>query len=222
MRRHFYHALREVTVATAIPLLLFSLSQGRYGNTVAIAITALWTLGVTITEAVRRRRVSGLIILTLTMLAIKAASGLATGSSFVFFAVPCAGTAATGAMFAWSGNWANPLLVRLAGDVVPFLSGHLEASLSRPFVLRLSWTWGIAYLANAAGSFLLLVFTPLHAFMVLHVVASWFCTSLACAVTVLLARRHGPHILAALKSGKPAEVVPLGGSTEDQSPPLAA
>jgi len=225
LRRHAVLALREVLVATVIPLLVFALSQARYGTTIAIAATATWTLGVTIIQALCRGRVSGLIILSLIMLSIKATSGLATGSSFLFFAVPCLGTAATGAMFAWSGRWKRPLLVRLARDVVPFLGDHLSSGASRPFVIRLGWTWGFAYLANAVASFLLLVFMPLHVFMVLHVLAGWSCTGLAAVVTLFLARRHGPHLLHAIrghKAAKPVDASAPGGEAPKAPKALAA
>jgi hypothetical protein len=219
LRRHAVVALREVLVATVIPLVVFALSQDRYGTTIAIAATASWTLGVTIIQALCRGRVSGLIILSLVMLSIKAASGLATGSSFMFFAVPCLGTAATGAMFAWSGRWKRPLLVRLARDVVPFLADHLSSGASRPFILRLGWTWGAAYLINAVASFLLLVFMPLHVFMVLHVLAGWSCTGLAAVVTLFMARRHGPHLLQAVRRSKAAP--PLVASAPVDTAPKA-
>jgi hypothetical protein len=222
LRWHAVLALREVLVATVIPLLVFALSQARYGTTVAIAETATWTLGVTLIQARCRGRVSGLIILSLIMLAIKATSGLATGSSFLFFAVPCLGTAATGAMFAWSGRWKRPLLVRLARDVVPFLEAHLSSGASRPFILRLGWTWGAAYLANAIASFLLLVFLPLHVFMVLHVLAGWSCTGLAAVATLFMARRHGPHLLHAIRGSKAAQPVVASAPVDEAPKALAA
>jgi hypothetical protein len=211
-------------VATVIPLVLFSVSQVRWGTTAAVATTATWTLGATLIEAACRRRVSGLLILSLLMLTVKSAGGLATGSSFLFFAVPCGGTAALGAMFAWSANWKSPLIVRLAHDVVPFMSGHLAAASSRAFVLRLSWTWGVAYLANALATLALLLTTPLHAFLVLHVAAGWLCTGLAGAVTLVFARRHVPHVLRSLRSpsGQEPSSAESGEATEGEAPTLAA
>lgn len=194
-RRHAGRAVQQMLIATAIPLLVFSVYQQHFGTTAAVEATAGWVLTITVLEAVRRRRLSGLLLLSLLMLSIKAAGGLITGSSFLFFAVPCAGTAVTGLVFAWSGSWSSPMLVRLARDVVPFLDGHLSACSSRPFVLRLSWCWGLAYIVNAVGSFLLLISLPLHLFMILHVAASWVCTAVAGSVSVLLARRHGPELL---------------------------
>jgi hypothetical protein len=198
--RHLAGGVRELLVATIVPLALFAFFQERSGTRMAIVAATTWALGVTLFEIARRGRPSGLVVLSLVTLALKTMSGLATGSSFLFFAVPCAGTATTGAVFAWSGCWQDPLLVRLARDFVPFLGDHLAAAPSRPFVLRLSWAWGIAYGVNAAGTFLLLVLTPLHAFMVLHVLVGWACTATAGMASVLLARRHGPHLLAALRA----------------------
>ena len=211
---HIARAAREIMVATVIPLVLFAVYDSRWGTASGIAAAAVWTLGVTVVQVRCSGRLSGLIILSLVTLAVKSVSGLATGSSFLFFAVPCGGTAITGLMFAWSGTWERPLLVRLARDVVPALSSHLCNSASRSFVLRLSWTWGLAYIANAVGSFLLLVLTPLHMFLFLHVFAGWVCTGLAGLVTVLLARRYGPHLLRAVRNLQTAELALDGTGTD--------
>jgi hypothetical protein len=206
---HLRRAALEVLVATVIPLALFATYSDRWGTTTGIAAAAIWALGVTVVQIKRNGRLSGLIILSLITLSIKSISGLATGSSFLFFAVPCGGTAIIGLMFAWSGTWDQPLLVRLARDVVPALNGHLSAKASRSFVLRLSWTWGLAYIANAAGTFLLLMLTPLHLFLFLHVFAGWTCDGLAGLTTILLAHRYGPHLLRALRDTKQAQLVPV-------------
>ncbi len=184
-----------MVVATAVPLVLFAVVDGSHGVVAAIAVSGGWTLLVTAAQIVQRGRISPLILLSLATLALKCVGALAAGSSFLFFAIPCGGTAATGAMFAWSATWGSPLLVRLARDVVPFAGPHLAAAASRTLVVRLSWAWAVAYLADATCSFLLLSLAPFHVFLVAHVLASWACLGTAGLASVVLTRRHGPHLL---------------------------
>jgi hypothetical protein len=195
----------EVSRACLMPLALFFVGSDLANITVGALISCGWTAGVIAWQVTRSKKLSGLIIISLTSALMRLIGTVATGSSFVFFALPTVSTATTAALLAWSTGWATPLLVRIAGDVVPVFGAVLAVDTSRRVITRLSWTWATVYTLNAVVTLTLLVATPLHFFVFAHILAGWTLAGIGGAVSVQVTRRHGSHIWDSLKQPSPVQ-----------------
>ena len=118
-------ALPAVAVATLIPLALFYLVLAAGGVVWAIAVSILYAYGVAVYQFVRRRRVSGMLLVTVFMATVKGVAAVLSGHMMVYFAVPVVETAGFGLMFAATMFTSEPLVVRLARDLIPHAADDL-------------------------------------------------------------------------------------------------
>ena len=158
----FRHAARTV-------LLSLGAADGRvlprahaFGLTAAIFVALAWYYGGVAVRLMRRRPVVGAMLLGAGLMTIRAAVAIWTGSAFVFFLQPVAGTIATATSFALTALAGRPLAERLAHDFVPVppeLSHRLRAN---QFFNYTSLMWALVYGINAAGTVWLLVSSSLE------------------------------------------------------------
>jgi uncharacterized membrane protein len=123
------------------------------------------------------------------LMSVRAVVALWTGSAFVFFLQPVAGTVATATSFALTALAGRPLLERLAHDFVPVppeLNDKLRAS---RFFDYTSLVWALMYGINAAGTVWLLMYSSLGSFLVMKTILSPVLTGAAIGVTYLVLRR---------------------------------
>ena len=189
-------ALPAVLVATVIPLALFyaALAAGSVGW--AIVVSVLYAYGVAAYQHFRRRRVSGMLLMTVFMATVKAVTALASGHAVLFFAIPVVETAGFGLMFLATMVSAEPLVVRLARDLVP----HAAAGIAerRSLVRTLSLVWTVTYVGSGATTLALLLSLPLPVFLGAHTVAGWLWTGSGAVSSVLICRARARGLLLAL------------------------
>lgn len=208
----------EVFRACLLPLALFFVGKDLDGIVFGALISCVWTGGLICWQVWRAKKVSGLVIITAASTLMRLVGTILTGSSFMFFALPTVSTATTAALLAWSASWATPLLVRIAGDVVPVVGAILAVDTSRRVISKLSWTWATVYTFNAVVTLVLLVATPLHFFVFAHILAGWTLAAIGGAVSVFVTRKHGGHIWESFKH--PAKPVPFNQPAEPVLPSL--
>jgi hypothetical protein len=199
--RLLWGAVPAVTVATLIPLAVFYGVSAFFGLQAGIVASLAWAYGMLARQAMKSRRLSGLLILTAFTLTVRCVVWGVHRSAFTYFAVPVIETVGMGALFVVTLVVGKPLLVSLARDFVPSLGDHLTHGKHRHIVRHLSWVWGVVYLGSATTSAILLLTLNVHWFLLVHQASGWIWTGSGVAVSVLYGRRRGKELLAVAMSG---------------------
>jgi hypothetical protein len=217
-------ALPALAVATFIPLGLFYLSLFFGSVDVAICVSVVYAYSVGLWQYARRRRVSGMLMVTIFMVTIRVLAVELSGRPFFYFAAPVVETVGFGLLFLVSLASRESLVVRLARDVVPHLADDLAA---RGGLCRaLSAVWALTYIGSGATTFVLLITQPLPIYLAAHQLTGWAWTGSGIATSLLLCRWRARGLFAAAMrtcsqaaTGAPSPVV---AAEEHVLPPLVA
>lgn len=186
-------AFPAVAVATIIPLGLFYVTMAAASTTWAIVFSVVYAYGFASVQLVRRGRVPGMLLITVFMVTLRAVAAMASGQVLVYFAVPVAETAGFGLLFLATMWSSEPLVIRLARDLLPHAADELA---SRPGVVRgLSLIWMVTYLASGATTLALLTTVPIPVYLGAHQLAGWCWVAAGLAVSALLCHRRGDGVL---------------------------
>ena len=217
-------ALPAIAVATLIPMALFYLTLAAASIGWAIGVLVAYAYGLAAVQYGRHRRVSGMLLLTVFMVTVRAVATVAVGQSMVYFAIPVAETAGFGLMFVATMWMSEPLIVRLARDLVPHIADDLAKR--RALIRGLSVIWMATYLASGATTLTLLTTVSLPVYMGAHQMAGWCWVGGGVVLSVSLCRRCGGGVLAAALAGptsratRPSRLVPV--SRTAAIPPVLA
>lgn len=189
-------ALPAITVATLIPLALFyaALAAGSVGW--AIAVSVVYAYSVAGLQWLRRRRVSGMLIVTVLMASVKAITVYTSGHPTLYFAIPAAETAGFGLMFLATMFGAEPLVLKFARDLFPSVADSLAER--RSLLRTLSMVWTVTYVGSGITTLGLLTALPLSAFLGAHTVTGWMWSGSGAVVTALVLRARAAGLLAEL------------------------
>ena len=169
--RLFRAALPAVAVATLIPLALFYVVLAAGSMFWAIAVSVVYAYGFAGFQYSRSRRVSGMLMMTVLMVTLRAVAAAASGQALVYFAIPVAETVVFALLFVATMSTSEPLIVRLARDLVPHVADDLAGR--RSLVRGLSFIWMATYLASGATTLALLTTVSLPVYMGAHQIAGW-------------------------------------------------
>jgi intracellular septation protein A len=189
----FRGALPALAVATLIPLALFYVVLAAGGVPWAIVVSIAYAYGVAMYQYFRRRRVSGMLVMTVFMATLKGVAAVVSGHMMVYFAVPVLETAGFGLMFAATMFSSEPLVVRLARDLVPHAADDLACR--QALTKHLSLVWTATYLASGATTLVLLTTVPLPIYLGAHTLTGWFWTGSGLALSLSLVRRRASSLL---------------------------
>jgi hypothetical protein len=197
-------ALPAIAVATLIPMALFYLTLAAGSIVWAIGVLVVYAYGSAAWQYGRHRQVSGMLLLTVFMVTVRAVAAVAAGQSMLYFAIPVAQTAGFALLFVATMWMSEPLIVRLARDLVPHVADDLAR---RPALIRgLSLIWMATYLASGATTLTLLTTVSLPVYMAAHQMAGWCWVGGGVASSVSLCRRCGGGLLAAALAGRRVEL----------------
>lgn len=200
-------ALPAVMVATLIPLGLFYIAFSAGSVAWAIGISVTYAYGVAGYQHFRRHRVSGMLLVTVFMATVRGVTAILSGRILVYFAIPVVETAGFGLMFLATMFSSEPLVVRLARDLVPAAADDLATR--RSLVRALSLVWTVTYLGSGATTLLLLITTPMSIFLGAHTLTGWLWSGSGAMATVLICRSRASGLLALACATRPeAEVAP--------------
>jgi hypothetical protein len=174
----------SIVVACAIPALVFSIVMTAFSVTPALLAALAWGSTVVMWRAATRRRTSGLLVLTLLVLAARTAVALATGSTFLYFLQPILANAVVAAVFLGSLLTARPAVGWLAADFFPMDDEIAERLGVRRLFWRLTLMWGLLIAVKGAVSLWLLQSQSLVDFVLLKTVAISSLTALGAAATI--------------------------------------
>jgi hypothetical protein len=188
-------ALPATAVATLIPLALFYVVLAAGSMMGAIVVSVVYAYALAGFQYARWRRVSGMLLMTVFMVTLRAVAAAASGQVLVYFAIPVAETAGFALLFVATLWTSEPLIVRLARDLVPHVADDLAGR--RALIRGLSLIWMVTYLASGATTLALLTTVSLPVYMGAHQIAGWCWVAGGIAVSIALCRRHGGGLLRA-------------------------
>lgn len=183
------HAGKTVLVASLIPSALFYVTLQLAGLPAAIGAALGWYYTVLVVRHLRKRPVVGAAMLGAGLMSMRAVVALWTGSAYLYFLQPVAGTVATATSIAVTALAGRPLIERLVHDFVPVPEPLSERLNAARFFHRTSVLWTLTYVVNAVGTVWLLTNASLGSFVLIKSFMSPLLTSTAAAITFVLFRR---------------------------------
>lgn len=187
-------AFPAVLVATLIPLALFYTALAAGSVLWAIGVSVVYAYCVAVYQYVRRRRISGMLLVTGFMATVRAAAAALSGHPLVYFAIPIAETAGFGLMFLATMFSGEPLVVRLARDLVPHAADGIAAR--RSLIKILSVIWTVTYLGSGLTTLALLATLPLPVYLGAHTLTGWIWTGTGAVTSVAVLSRRSIGIRA--------------------------
>lgn len=198
-----------VLIASVIPMGVFYLVLAVAGLRPAVGVTMAWYYGGLLLRVLQKRPVLGASLLGAGLITLRTVVAFWTGSTYLYFLQPVAGTVLTATSLAVTGLAGRPLLERLAHDFCPIpvpLGDRLRAN---GFFRHASWVWAVMYFGNAAGTVWLLTSSSLGGFLILKTLMSPVLTGLALGASYLLLRRVMGRDGLQIRWGCPAAVGPV-------------
>ena len=179
-RRVVRHAGPHLLEATLGPTACFLTGRALWGVDGALALALGWTGGCMALRRVRGRRTSGLLLIGMITLVLRAGVSLAMHSERAYLIAPALVTIVMGVVYVASAMTAKPLLGRVIGDLVP--ASWVDTN--DPRTLRLcrvgSVVWGGEQIISAAVSLAMILSVPTTTYLLVHELVSW----LTCALVV--------------------------------------
>ena len=166
------HALPSLIESTIGPAVLFYVVLVTAGFRGAIIGALAWSYLAAARRVVQRQRVPGMLLLGLVLVSMRTVIAFATGSAFLYFIQPTAGTLLVAALFLVTAIAGKPLVERLAHDFCPLDPELMKHEFLRRFFLRISLLWAVVLTTQAGFILLLLLRTSLRAFVVERTVVS--------------------------------------------------
>lgn len=177
--------LTTVALVSALPMAVFYMTLSLYGLRAAALATVSLYYGALLLKVLRRKPILAAALLTAGLLSIRTVIVFLTGSAFMYFLQPVAGTVALATVIAASALVGRPILDPLAHEFCPFppeLSARLR---DLRFFSRLSAVWAVTYLINAVGTIWLLRSMSVGGFVVLKSILGPALTITAVAASLL-------------------------------------
>ena len=174
-----------VTLVSALPMAVFYTTMTLFGVRAAGLATVSLYYGALAVKVLRRKPILAAALLTAGLLSIRTVVMFLTGSSFLYFLQPVAGTVAVATVIAASALAGRPILDRLAHEFCPFPADLSARLREQQFFNRLSAVWAVTYLINAVGTIWLLRSMSIGGFVVLKSVLGPALTITAVATSLL-------------------------------------
>jgi len=189
------HLFLSLLTANIIPAVLFYVCLVTVGVWAALVAALVWWYGAVSSRMVTRRRASGLLILTVSILTVRTVFALASGDTFLYFLQPVLSDILVATAFLLSLATARPVVARLAADFYPMSDDLARRPRVQQLFWRLTLLWALVCIGKAGISFWLLQTQSIAAFVLTKNLALLTLTALATAATVAasaaVARKEG-------------------------------
>lgn len=182
-------ALRTTALVSLLPMAVFYATMSQFGLRTAVLTTVGWYYAGLLAKVMRRKPVLAAAMLGAGLLSVRAVVTFFTGSAFLYFVQPVAGTVATATAFAATALAGRPILDRLAHEFCPFPAELSERLRADNFFGRISLVWSFTYFVNAVGTVWLLTSASLTGFIVLKSVLGPVITLAAVLTSYVVFRR---------------------------------
>ncbi len=192
------HAVPNLVECTLVPTGIFSIVLQTAGLIPASFAALGWAYAMLVRRFLVRSRVPGLLILACLTLTVRTAVVAASGSAFVYFLQPIAGTALVGVAFVASTFTRSPMVNRLAKDFCPLTDDIVARQRVQLLFKRLTLLWAAVNLINASVTCWLLLTQSVTVFVAVKPFSAMVVTWSAVGITILwalrVARQEGLHV----------------------------
>ncbi len=166
------------------PLVAFYLLLVLAGFRGALIAALAWSYLALGRRLLKRERVSMLLLFGTILLTLRTVVAFVTGSAFLYFAQPTAGTVAISVSLLVSAMVGRPFTQRFAHDFCPMDPAIMKRPLVRRFFIRISVLWATVLMLNAGLVFWLLVSSSLRSFVVERSVVTYGLTAIAIFISI--------------------------------------
>jgi hypothetical protein len=174
-----------VALVSALPMAVVYIALSLYGLRAAALATVCLYYGALVVKILTHKPILAAALLTAGLLSTRTVVMFLTGSAFIYFLQPVAGTVALATVIAASALAGRPILDRLAHEFCPF-PAELSARLrDQRFFSMPSAVWAVTYLINAVGTIWLLRSMSVGGFVVLKSILGPALTITAVATSLL-------------------------------------
>ncbi len=178
-RKALRHALPVVLEGVVGPLVAFYLLLVLTGFRGALIAALTWSYLALGRRLLRGDRVSMLLLFGTILITLRTGVAFVTGSAFVYFAQPTAGTVAISVALLVSAVVGRPFTQRFAHDFCPIDPAIMSRPLVHRFFIRISVLWATVLMLNAGLVFWLLVSSSLRSFVLERSVVTYGLTAIA-------------------------------------------
>jgi len=183
-RTAFRHAVPVVLEAVVGPLALFYLLLVLAGFRGALIAALSWSYLAMARRLIKRERVSMLLFFGTILITLRTVIAFVTGSAFLYFAQPTAGTVVISLVLFASAIAGKPFTQRFAHDFCPMDPAILRRPLVRRFFIRISVLWATVLMLNAGLVFWLLVSSSLRSFVLERSAVTYGLTAMAIFLSI--------------------------------------
>ena len=210
-RKVLRHALPIVLEGVVGPLVLFYLLLVLSGFRGALIAALAWSYLALGRRVLKRERVSMLLLFGTILLTLRTMVAFITGSAFLYFAQPTAGTIAISLALVVSALLGRPFTQRFAHDFCPMDPAIMKRPLVRRFFIRISILWASVLMLNAGLVFWLLVSSSLRSFVLERSAVTYGLTAIAIFISITgfmeMMRQDGITVEWATANAAPANTV---------------
>jgi hypothetical protein len=178
-RKVLRHAVPIVLEGVVGPLVLFYLLLVLSGFRGALIAALAWSYLALGRRLLKGQRVSMLLLFGTILISLRTAVAFITGSAFLYFAQPTAGTIVISLALLLSAALGRPFTQRFAHDFCPMDPAIMKRPLVRRFFVRISVLWASVLMLNAGLVFWLLVSSSLRSFVLERSAVTYGLTAIA-------------------------------------------
>lgn len=178
-RKVLRHALPVVLEGVVGPLVLFYLLLVVSGFRGALIAALSWSYLALGRRLLKGERISMLLLFGTILITLRTAVAFITGSAFVYFAQPTAGTIVISLALLASAVLGRPFTQRFAHDFCPLDPAIMRRPLVRQFFIRISVLWASVLMLNAGLVFWLLLSSSLRSFVLERSAVTYGLTAIA-------------------------------------------
>ncbi len=183
-RKALRHAIPLVLEAVVGPLVIFYLLLVLTGFRGALIAALAWSYLALGRRLLRGDRVSMLLLFGTILITLRTVISFVTGSAFLYFAQPTAGTVVISLALLVSAFVGRPFTQRFAHDFCPMDPAIMRRPLVRRFFIRISVLWATVLLLNAGLVFWLLVSSSLRSFVLERSAVTYGLTAVAIFISI--------------------------------------
>jgi hypothetical protein len=178
-RKVLRHALPVLLEGVVGPLVLFYLLLVLSGFRGALIAALSWSYLALGRRLLKGERVSMLLLFGTILLTMRTVVAFITGSAFLYFAQPTAGTIVISLALLASAALGRPFTQRFAHDFCPIDPAIMRRPLVRRFFIRISVLWASVLMLNAGLVFWLLVSSSVRSFVLERSAVTYGLTAIA-------------------------------------------
>jgi hypothetical protein len=175
-------ALPNLLVAGVVPAVCFLAGRRLWGLAGAICLAMAWNGGCQVVRRLLAKPLSGLLIIGLLELVLRASVALVLKSTQAFFVAPAVVTAVTGVVYMASGFTRTPLVGKVLNDLVPESVLDVNDPCVAVLLRKGSLLYGAEQLLVAMVSLVMVVNLSTTVYVAVHSLVSWVLLGLMAAV----------------------------------------